>query len=149
MLRGLIGKPDALATLAKDWGGPPVVALKAGFALIPLTDDWMDRLFAPFPADYDDESFAYLHDGMVDKLRLASKEMSFAFVETNYFGGHGGQGAVVFDNGRVIYGPEWGTYGQINRALQILGVPERTDDLDAFDQVGLGAHRSTTDWTAP
>lgn len=149
MLRGLIGKRSALHALAAEWGGPPVVALKAGFALIPLTYDWMDQLFAPFPAEYDDESFAYLHDGMVEKLRLASNGKSFAFIETNYFGGHGGQGAVVFEDKRVTFGPEWGTYGQINRALQLLGVPERTDDLDAFDQVGLGAHRSTDDWTTP
>lgn len=65
-----------------------------------------------------------------------------AFVETDYFGGTGGQGAVVFNDGAAIYGPEWGVIGPINRALALLGVEITPPSTDEFDTIGLGWLRS-------
>ena len=65
-----------------------------------------------------------------------------AFVETEYFGGTGGQGAVVFKDGVPIYGPEWDEIGPINRALALLGVETSPLATDEFDTVGLGSLRS-------
>lgn len=65
-----------------------------------------------------------------------------AYVETNYFGGAGDQGACAWRGGVRIYGPRrgLGDDGVINEALVAIGVvPERGD---AFDALGLGAWRS-------
>ena len=65
----------------------------------------------------------------------------YALIETNYFGGLGDQCAAVYHGDRVEMEP---TKGGINAALRMLGV-ERQPDLDEFDTIGLGRHRSFDD----
>lgn len=68
------------------------------------------------------------------------------YFETEYHGGHGGQGAAVFLNGDLIFGPQWDEFGPINHALMLLGVKIEPPAMDEFDTVGLYRHRSTEDW---
>ncbi|MFQ6227733.1 hypothetical protein [Nocardia sp. NPDC002869] len=65
---------------------------------------------------------------------------TFALVVTDYFGGAGGQGAVVSVNG----GPIRPT-ANINSALRVLGVVADPGS-DEFDTVGLAGRRSTPDY---
>ena len=65
----------------------------------------------------------------------------FALIQTEYFGGAGGQWACAFTGERC----ETGTAATINAALRTLGVIRR-GALDEFDTVGLGAHRSSPDY---
>ncbi len=69
-----------------------------------------------------------------------------AYVETDYFGGVGGQGAAVYSDRQVIMEPEWGESGSINRALKMIGV-KRNLLGDRFSALGLGAYRSNDDLT--
>ncbi|WP_405896489.1 hypothetical protein OG242_02040 [Streptomyces sp. NBC_00727] len=64
----------------------------------------------------------------------------FAVIQTEYFGGTGGQWAATFD-GEMRVTPDGAT---INQALEALGV-RATAAADAFDVIGLGTFRHNPD----
>ena len=85
-----------------------------------------------------------------------SVKAPLAYVETEYFGGAGFQGAVVWANGQMIFGPALTGDGEdfqtddlpdgaINIALRKLGVL-RGNSHDEFDAIGLGKHRDNESW---
>ena len=88
------------------------------------------------------ECFVYLTERLIELLRLSSQIGAIAYVETEYFGGMGGQGAAVFRDGEMIGSPDWREVGTINFALSKIGVTHRADQVDAFEAVGLDAFRS-------
>lgn len=89
--------------------------------------------------------FRELTQPVVDIATRLSREAAVAYIETDYFGGAGGQSAIVWRDEQVVFGPERGESGPINRALQILGV--RVDGhVDEFDAIGLGKGRATDDF---
>jgi hypothetical protein len=85
-----------------------------------------------------------LTDAFQDLLRELSHLGPIAYVETDYFGGIGGQGAAVYADRQVRMKPLWGESGPINRALKLLGV-KRGLLRDGFSALGLGAYRSNGD----
>lgn len=120
------------------------------FALIPLMDDLLD--------EHGFGSLAHTDNFIAAVERVAPKwrEARFAFVEANYFGGRGGQGALAFIDGAVTElgnirdisegGACWPN-SPISVALRMLDVPEDiAGRRDAFDVAGLGAKRDTEDW---
>lgn len=76
-----------------------------------------------------------------------------AFVTTCYFGGDGGQDALVWQRGALIFSPSSSPYADswpnspISRALRLLGVAAVVGK-DEFDTIGLGNYRSTEKWAA-
>ncbi len=72
-------------------------------------------------------------------LRSLARDAA-AYVETDYFGGAGEQGAIAARDGSVAFGPRHGEHGPINAALKILGV-RKQKDLDEFDTLGLRLFR--------
>jgi hypothetical protein len=86
-----------------------------------------------------------------------------AYVETEYFGGLGTQGSVVWNRGQVVFGPlrtgepeEWEfspvvstplDSGAINQALRYLGVTS-ADFSDEFAALQLDKCRSNDEWLA-
>lgn len=90
--------------------------------------------------------FCYLTEHLIELFRLASRVGVIAYVETEYFGGVGGQGAAVFWNGEMIGSPDWRTVGAINEALAKIGVTHTADQVDAFEAVGLVEFRSNEDF---
>jgi hypothetical protein len=80
---------------------------------------------------------------------------ALAYLATNYFGGNGYQGAILWLDGACAFGPfmHWSDRGvplpltdrPINRALRGLGL-ERADALDEFDAFGLGNYRRYEDF---
>ncbi|MFC7613506.1 hypothetical protein ACFQV2_07705 [Actinokineospora soli] len=85
--------------------------------------------------------------GFGEALAACSALGPVAYVEAEYFGGHGSQAAQVWDGGEAVLGPDVdpsaGT--PISQALRRLGVA-RGPDGDEFDAVGLGRHRDPEDW---
>src|SRR5262249_13831328 len=142
---GLIANPTILETFAREHSLHRPVALAGGLAILPLRDVDIDSFLAP-PCDYDDEHLQYLSRQLIDLLRRSSLQGPLMYFETEYFGGSGGQGAAVFQDGEVIFGPTWGTIGTINQALKLLGVRVAPPAHDEFDTVGLGRHRHTERW---
>jgi hypothetical protein len=92
------------------------VTLVCGLVILPLRAIDLDSL----QAAHADEArgFQYLSKQFLDELRRSSHQGPLAYFETEYFGGLGGQGAAVFQNGELIFGPHWAEIGPIDRALK-------------------------------
>jgi hypothetical protein len=69
-----------------------------------------------------------------------------AYIEAEFFGGLGGQSAVVWSGGSEIMAPIHAP-NAIDQALRLQGVLAG-DAYDAFAALGLGRHRNTHDWFA-
>lgn len=91
-----------------------------------------------------DETFMLLSAGLHRLLVDISEDGILAYVETEYFGGQGGQGAMVIQDGQEIMPPEWSESNTINRALRLLGI-ESTNSQDEFLMIGLGMARNNND----
>jgi hypothetical protein len=86
--------------------------------------------------------------GLGEALADATRDGgSLAYVETDYFGGTGGQSATAWIDGREVMAPQSarGGGGPINQALRRIGVL-RTEADDEFDTIGLGERRTMTDY---
>jgi hypothetical protein len=146
-ITGIIGHSNALRRLQGRLADQPRFALAEGFAFIPLDYENLDEI-----AGLHEESvipdFVYLTPRLTELLRLASLDREFSYIETEYHGGNGGQGAVLFRRGEVAFGPVWveENIGPINEALSRMGVTQKREKLDAFDIVGLGEFRSNEDF---
>jgi hypothetical protein len=92
------------------------------------------------------EGFNYLSEQLVRELKIGSSSGCLVYFETEYFGGDGSQGAAVFREGELIFGPQSASFGPINDALAILGVRVVPPACDEFEAVGLHRHRNTEDW---
>ena len=141
-ISGLIGKEETFhALLTSSIGQEPRKPLTGGWAFVPLDDKNLDAL-----TQCDEESaiegFEFLTIRPLNAVCIWSVAGDIAYVETDYFGGTGAQGSVVARAGQVILGPSVAPTGPINTALATLGIPVLSTDLDGFDILGLGLHRS-------
>jgi hypothetical protein len=138
-ITGVIGRREVLKGLLGEFAGQPCFALAEGLAFMPLDHENLDDIAGL----HDEKSigeFVYLTERLMEHLRLASRGGELAYIETEYFGGAGGQGAVVFRGGEMISAPDWRESDAINEALSEMGVT--SDTRDAFEIVGLGIYRS-------
>jgi hypothetical protein len=142
---GLIAKPGPLGAFARKHALHIPLALAYGLEILPLRDEDIDS-FLTQPMTGLSEGFNYLSEQLVQILMAASSDSSIMYFETDYFGGMGTQGAALFKNGVMIYGPASAEHGPINNALAMLGIITISPAADAFDTIGLGLHRHTDDW---
>ncbi|WP_067275217.1 hypothetical protein [Mitsuaria sp. 7] len=146
IVTGLIARTDLLSDFSKRQGLAPPVTLSQGLALLPTRDDDLDA-FLPLPLSGSTDGFVYLCDQLLAVLAELSRGGRVMYFETDYFGGAGTQGTVLFDGGRLAYGPRSSErIGPINEALALLGVTVQAPARDAFDTLGLGSKRRTEDW---
>jgi len=128
---------------------PWPVVLRGDLAILPLRD--VD--LAPFQTallDTTGDAWQYLSEQLLEELRRSSLYRGpLMYFETEYFGGLGGQGAAVFRDGELIFGPHWAAIGSINHALKLLGVRIEGPSRDEFETVGLHLHRFTDEWLKP
>jgi hypothetical protein len=116
---------------------------RQGFAILPVDADFIDSVTGARPAQ-STEDFMLLTAAFDDLLRGLSQLGPIAYIETEYFGGVGGQGAAVYSGGQTVMEPEWGELGTINRALGLIGVKHRLLG-DRFQALGLEEYRSNDD----
>jgi hypothetical protein len=142
---GLIAAEGLLQRFAARHGLHPPVSLPQDLAILPLTDEDIDR-FVPASRSGHVAGFTYLSQPFATVMRETSADGRIMYFETDYFGGMGAQGAVVYDQGVCIFGPESGELGPINRALSLLGVKAAPFARDEFEAIGLHRHRSPESW---
>jgi len=139
-LQALIGKADALGKHTSDFQSARLVPLTQGMALIPLTDELHDEIGSGGEV----EPFEKLSPGVEQWAQRISFAARIAYIEAEFFGGDGGQSAVVWSGSSRVIQPIH-SQDAINQALCFLGV--RIDNAhDEFDAIGLGQHRNTHDW---
>jgi hypothetical protein len=135
-IRGFIARHADLQRAVTNLPGAKIVPLRLDFGFIPVTES--------LASDDDPAPFEYLTQ-LTDKLALWAQEQShhcpLAYVETDYFGGVGSQGAIVWEKGTIVFGPccmpESGQVGRpgatsrekraINQALRFLGIRHGLD----------------------
>lgn len=113
------------------------------FVILPVDADFIDAAVVAQPSQ-PPEMFIQLTEGFEDLLRDLSRFGPLAYIETDYFGGVGGQGAVAYSGREVLFEPQWSQSGPVNRALKAIGV-KRGLLRDEFSVLGLDKYRSTDD----
>ncbi len=145
-IQAIVGSRQVLESLQQCFGVSRVVELNQGLFLLPLTEAFYDAL--PSAADTfawrGEFHFRFLDSKVVALLIDASKVDAVAYVETEYFGGAGDQGAIVARGEKIIFEPTEGD-GSINTALRLIGARKEAAH-DEFDAIGLGRFRSNKDW---
>lgn len=146
-ITGIIGHRDVLSRLQGHLADQPRFALAESFAFMPLDDENLDSI-AGLHEEIAIADFVYLTPRLTEILKTASLDGEFAYIETEYFGGIGGQGAVLFRRGEVAFGPACvkNSTGPINEVLLRMGITHKPGAFDAFEVVGLAALRSNDDW---
>jgi hypothetical protein len=169
-LEAVVGSRRAFEPQQTRLAHMKVVSLHQDLVLIPITKELLTELAAkPSISSEKAGSLPDFPDGfrpqklsakLVHWLQELSCSAPVMYCEAEYFGGSGGQLAVVWQNRAVVFGPicpRWGQPDQplnvhllsdmaINRALKVLGV-EASLPSDEFDTVGLSKHRHTEDWS--
>ena len=143
-IAALIGQSEFMSILGARLDLSQPTNLGLGLSLIPWVNAETHEDLETFQVGGNPQS-ATLDADTERSLRDASIDGQILLVATVYFGGFGGQGAVVFQDGEIVHGPKWAEAETINEALELMGV-QATDDKDQFDRVGLGRHRHTTGW---
>jgi hypothetical protein len=144
-ITGLIAEPQLLPSFASQKSLHRPVALNHGLGFLPLRDEDIDSFTAPPQTGYP-EGFNYLSEQLATEIARASQDGVIVYIETEYFGGTGSQGAALFENGALTYGPKSAELGPINEALRMIGVTSDASAVDEFEAVGLTRHRSNADW---
>jgi hypothetical protein len=152
-VEALIARSDALAVAVRRFECAVPCPLVQGFSLLPLTDTLKGALAAErpetkaLPAD----PLPNFSDGLHALALDLAQHVPVAYIATFYFGGQGGQHALVWDQGHLRCSPATAGYDQawpnspISQALRMIGVVAEQGE-DEFDTVGLGQHRETHQW---
>ncbi|MDP3494710.1 MAG: hypothetical protein Q8R82_16485 [Hyphomonadaceae bacterium] len=143
----IIGKGVGVQAFLRDWPMARAVELLSGWQAIPMSDDLLGEIEgqaagAPCSAELD-MAPAGLERAMAEATRAGG---ALAYVETEYFGGTGGQSAMAFADGRETMASQRSRGGgAINEALRGIGVL-REAGKDEFDTIGLGERRTMADY---
>jgi hypothetical protein len=157
-INALIGTQDALIRLIEQLGSPAPTALPFGLVIVPLDECRLDAIAMSTEDAID--GFTYLTPRMAAAIAAMAQGPAL-YIETEYFGGMGAQSAAYFQDGELAWrsakcteaAPSGSSLARlheeaaasgispINRGLMQLGV-SRSDELDEFDQIGLGRFRS-------
>lgn len=144
----VVGRRDAVMRFLRDWPGARAVALLGGWQAIPVEEPLYDAIATRWPEAKEPDGLDMAPPGMSEALATATAEGGgLAYVETDYWGGSGGQSAMAWVEGREALSAmrAMGAGGPINSALRAIGV-KRSDTDDEFDTIGLGLRRSMGDY---
>jgi hypothetical protein len=154
-VKAMISSGDALLRATKGLINAVVCPLTQGFALLPLTDDLLAELNlrSVNSEELPDAPLKGISDALHELALKISTHTPVAYVSTFYFGGHGGQEAVAWEAGNVIFSPlsngyegVWWPDSTVSQALRVIGVSRIDERHDEFDSIGLGNHRETHRW---
>jgi len=140
---GLIAKTDFVQQFCAQYPSLRPVVLEQGFCLFPLSDELIESLGVLHSRPLLDSNI--LPNELTDIFAKLSAIGPLLYFETEYFGGQGDQLAIVFENGKITFGPSKNTIGPINEGLRLLGVKAKVNS-DEFDAIGLGTERYTDRW---
>ena len=159
-INAVIGAPRDLSALVDLLGEPRPTELPFGLVIVPLDEDRLDTISMSIEEALD--GFTYLKPAMVAQLGCLMKDGRALYIETDYFGGMGGQAAALLESGslswtrsdsttepnqppslwtRIFRSSATSLKSPISEGLRILGVVSGSEH-DEFDAVGLARFRS-------
>lgn len=150
-ISGIIAPLSLLREFSLGKALHPPTHLYEELGFLPLSDSHLDTLF-PVQGKFDD-GLVYLSAALIETLLELSHKAPLAYIETEYHGGTGRQGATAYAEGVCLMAPESTGVGSLARsldgpiseALRRLGVVRRPGERDEFETVGLGRFRSNDD----
>jgi hypothetical protein len=142
---GLIARHAALRAFAVAKSLPAPIVLTEILSLLPLGPDALERLMPDEQYEFYG-GFNFLSPRLASVFKRASERAMLLYFETEYFGGMGSQGAAVFRDGELVFGPQAAELGPINNALAVLGVRTVPPAVDEFETVGLQRFGSNEEW---
>ncbi len=143
-ISGVLAKTSAMIDLVEVFRNEQPIPLNQGVSFVPLDYENLDDIVG-LNSQNAIGDFQYLTPELIGVLSTVSVNCAIMYVETEYFGGVGNQGAAVFQDGNIVGAPEINEWA-INDALDIFEVKKGPNDLDKFEAVGLGNYRSNDDF---
>lgn len=142
-LHGFLGQLHDLQEIKNTFNNSVIIPLTNQIGLIPMSGDLFDEI-NNYRVSNDMEKFEFMTAGVEQAILVVIKNRMIAYVEADYFGGHGGQSGVVWKEGKRIFLKNF-EQDVINEILRMYGVTKNKSG-DEFDAVQLGRHRSTEEW---
>ena len=158
---GLIGYPELLHTVLDTLEGFELDELKQDRVFVYLNSTIESEIARAIGVDNSRycKELGELRRAVAQYATDRSGRGPIAYVETEYFGGSGSQGAILWNDGQVVLGPLHHSDEiidghvvvptlhemPINRVLRAMGV-RRTED-DEFDSLGLSDIRDLGEYT--
>jgi len=136
-----------------------IINLPQSYCMIPLVNDLLLSIYDQSPPQPYIPGFMYLKVSILDWIASCFQSGTFAVVENDTWGGVGEQSALIWKDGKSIFGPIHTKTdmsepytdenvpldsGAINQALRLLGVVKEAED--EFSALALGKHRDTGEW---
>lgn len=161
-INALIGARQTLSDLIERFGTPWPTELGFGLVIVPLDEGRLDALaMSEQPVC---EGFNYLQPATIEAIGKAAGSGAVLYIETDYFGGMGGQTAALISEGTLCWLDSESSFAErrpsspfkallsklqapslqkspINPGLAVLGVA-RSGTGDEFDSIGLSRFRS-------
>jgi hypothetical protein len=119
------------------------VDIGQGLSLIPMTEELFDQI-NNFTSSPSVDNFEYMTNHVEQKILTAIGDRKCAYVEAEYFGGKGGQMAIIWNNNRREQVLPFGQ-NRINQMLKDFGATTNKGQ-DEFSTLGFGFHRNTRKW---
>jgi hypothetical protein len=147
-IHAIVAPLATAASISAAWPELPRLDRDNGFAVFPVDAELIDaRVASPATSAGAGDEFMLLSGAFRALLNGLSRRGQLAYVETEYFGGVGGQGAMVCRDGAEIMPPTWRVSGTINKALKLIGHP-RGLLADRFTSAGFTRVRNNDDLLA-
>ncbi|MEN6625006.1 MAG: hypothetical protein ABFD69_02135 [Candidatus Sumerlaeia bacterium] len=143
----IVRQGDAESACAAD-ARLKAIPMPQDLAIIPLPYEFLEEVVGVDLGEMSEEDgeFRFLNEKLLDFIKSLSQSCRVLYFETDYFGGPGQQGALVCENGQMVFGPDISSeIGPINRALAHIGVVAG-EGKDAFDTIELWKNRTNDDW---
>ncbi len=140
-IRAFIGKSETVKKLAEAWSRTPI-SLPQDCSMVFLTDDLFNDITELFNEENILENkLEYFASAIGSVMEEYSHQSMLAYIETDYFGGTGEQGGVLYVNSKIQIAPtrEEG-FGIINVILSEMGI-YKSNEHDEFDSIELGNFR--------
>jgi len=100
-INAIIGGRETLARLIEQFGSPKPTEIPFDLIIVPLDEQRLDVLATSTEPSFD--GFTYLTPTMVAEIGRKLGAGPALYIETEYHGGTGGQGAALFNDGMLVW----------------------------------------------
>lgn len=142
-LQAFICKKEDTELLTYRFAAAKKVSMGQGLDIIPMTEELFDEINNMIPSESIDK-FVFMTEHLEQEILKTIGAIKFAYVEADYFGGIGGQTAIVWNKKIREHLFEYGQ-GKINLVLKNFGVIANPG-IDEFLTLGFELRRDTKEW---
>ena len=117
-LKAYIGKEENLNPILEVYSKSKKVNLNGGISMIPMTNELFDEI-NEMKSSSGISTFEFLTENIEKKTIQITENQEIAYVESEFFGGHGGHIGIIWKNGKRDFLTEFGK-SSMNKILKKL-----------------------------